>query len=141
MPIRKPSLSSFFGPLELRVLEALWARGEEGSVRDLLIGFPGVAYTTLMTTLDRLHKKGVLARRRAGRAFRYVPVTTREGLEGSLAAETVDAIVASLSSREAIRPLVTTFVDAVSRSDELALDQLEEALRARRRALRREGRQ
>ena len=139
VPMRKPSLSSFFGPLELRVLEALWARQEEGSVRDLLGSFPGVAYTTLMTTLDRLHKKGVLARRRSGRAFRYVPVTTREGLEASLAVETLDAIVASLSSAEAMRPLVTTFVDAVSRSDELALDHLEEALRARRRALRLEG--
>jgi predicted transcriptional regulator len=92
-----------------------------------------------MTTLDRLHRKGVLARRREGRAFRYVPVTTREGLEASLATETLDAIVASFSSAEAMRPLVTTFVDAVSRSDELALDHLEEALRERRRALRREA--
>jgi predicted transcriptional regulator len=135
--IRKQSLASYFGPLELRVLEALWSRREEGSVRDLLASFPGVAYTTLMTTLDRLHKKGFLARRRAGRAFRYVPVTSREGLEASLAAETLDAIVGSLSGPGAMRPLVTCFVDAVSRTDELALDHLEEALRARRRALRR----
>jgi predicted transcriptional regulator len=135
--IRARSLSSVFGPLEIRVLEMLWSRGREGSVRDLLDGFPGVAYTTLMTTLDRLYKKGVLTRRRSGRGFRYVPAASRETLEASLAAETLDAVVSSLSSSAALRPLVTSFVDAVSVRDELALDQLEEAVRARRRALRR----
>jgi predicted transcriptional regulator len=135
--IRARSLSSVFGPLEIRVLEALWSRRGEGSVRDLLDGFPGVAYTTLMTTLDRLYKKRVLTRRRFGRGFRYAPATSREELEASLAAEALDAVVASLSSPAALRPLVTSFVDAVSFRDELALDELEEAVRARRRALRR----
>jgi predicted transcriptional regulator len=134
--IRARSLASVFGPLEIRVLEALWSRGGDGSVRDLLDGFPGVAYTTLMTTLDRLYKKGVLTRGRSGRGFRYAPMASRDELEGSLAAETLDAVVASLSSPAALRPLVTSFVDAVSVRDELALDQLEEAVRARRRALR-----
>ena len=59
-PRRKPSgLASVFGALELRVLEALWRRGE-GTVRDLRADFPAAAYTTLMTTMERLHKKGVL---------------------------------------------------------------------------------
>lgn len=135
--IRPRSLASVFGPLEIRVLEALWSRGAEASVRELLEGFPGVAYTTLMTTLDRLYKKGVLTRRRSGRGFRYAPAEDREALEASLAAETLDAVVASLSSAASLRPLVTSFVDAVSVRDELALDQLEDAVRARRRALRR----
>ena len=135
--IRARSLSSVFGPLEIRVLEALWSRGGDGSVRDLLDGFPGVAYTTLMTTLDRLYKKGTLNRTRSGRGFRYAPVASREELEASLATQTLDALVASLSSPAALRPLVTSFVDAVSVRDELALDQLEAAVRARRRALRR----
>ena len=136
MMIRARSLSSVFGPREIGVLEALWSRGSESSVRDLLEGFPGVAYTTLMTTLDRLYKKGVLARRRSGREFRYAPMASREELEASFAAETLDAVVASLSSPASLRPLVTSFVDAVSIRDELALDQLEDAVRARRRALR-----
>ncbi len=134
---RLRSLSTVFGPLEIRVLEALWSRPGDAAVRDLLGGFPGVAYTTLMTTLDRLYKKGALTRTRSGRGFRYAPAATREGLEASLAAETLDAVVASLSSPAALRPIVTSFVDAVSVRDELALDQLEEAVRARRRALRR----
>lgn len=133
-------LPSYFGPLEIRVLEALWGRDADTCVRDLLADFPGVAYTTLMTTLDRLHKKGVLARRRGGRAFLYRPVSSRPQLEASLAALALDAFVTSFSGPGAIRPLLTGFVEAVSRQDELALDELEKALRNRRRALRRGAR-
>ena len=54
----KPSgLASLFGALELRVLDAIWRRGGETSVRDLQADFPGSAYTTLMTTMDRLHRR------------------------------------------------------------------------------------
>jgi predicted transcriptional regulator len=122
----------FFGPLERRVLEALWSRNGEASVRELLAGFPEIAYTTLMTTLDRLYKKGALARRRSGRAFLYAPVSGGELLEAAVGAKALDALLASFSSPVATRPLLTSFVDAVSRRDELALDELEKALRARR---------
>jgi predicted transcriptional regulator len=126
------SLASFFGPLELQVLETLWRLGGEASVRDLRDDFPDIAYTTLMTTLDRLYKKGVLSRRKSGRAFRYHPVAAREELESSIAAEALDEIVSSFSSPSTMRPLLSTFLDAVSRRDELILDELEELLRARR---------
>lgn len=128
-----PTLASFFGPLELQVLESLWKRSEDASVRDLQRDFPGAAYTTLMTTLDRLYKKGVLTRRKAGRAYRYGPIATRERLESRLASEALDALVGSFQSPSAIRPLIMSFVDAVSRRDELFLDELEELIRARRR--------
>ncbi len=128
------SLSSFFGPLEIQALEALWSVRRESSVRDLRDFFPGVAYTTLMTTLDRLYKKGVLSRRKAGRAFLYAPLSTREDLEQSLAFEALDAILGSFGTRSGIRPLLSTFVDAVSRRDEIFLDELEALVRARRRS-------
>jgi predicted transcriptional regulator len=127
------SLSSYFGPLEIEVLEALWRSRREATVRDLEEFFPGVAYTTLMTTLDRLYKKGVLSRRKAGRAFRYAPVADRQGLEQILALEALDTILGSFDSRTAIRPILSSFVEAVSRRDELFLDELERLVRARRR--------
>ncbi|MGH9319547.1 MAG: BlaI/MecI/CopY family transcriptional regulator [Vicinamibacteria bacterium] len=127
------TLSSFFGPLELQVLETLWRLRREASVRDLSDHFPGVAYTTLMTTLDRLYKKGVLARRKSGRAFHYTPVSSRKELRHGLAAEALDSILGSFESRNAIRPLLSSFVESVSRRDELFLDDLEEIVRARRR--------
>lgn len=140
MASQKPSLMSVLGPLELRVMEALWSRGEEARVRDLLDVFPGLAYTTLMTTLDRLHKKGFLTRKRFGRAFSYTPVSSRPRLEATVAGKAIDALVASFSHPSTFRPLLSSFVDAVSRRDELALDHLEEVVQARRRELReREG--
>jgi predicted transcriptional regulator len=130
----RPTLAALLGPLELRALEALWSRGEPACVRDLLDDFPGVAYTTLMTTLDRLHKKGILCRQRRGRAFRYAPAASRERLEAALAGRAMNALVSSLSSPAVIRPLIASFVEAVSRRDALALDELERLLRRRRRA-------
>lgn len=127
------ALGSFFGPLELSVLEALWDLGADASVRDLQPRFPGVAYTTLMTTLDRLYKKRILTRRKSGRAYRYSPVESREELERGLATEALDAIVGSLSSSGSIRPLLSCFLEAMSRRDEVLLDELEELLKLRRR--------
>ena len=59
------------GPLEINVMELLWARGESNvhHVVDQLSR--PLAYTTVMTTLDRLFKKGLLKRRKVDRAFLY----------------------------------------------------------------------
>ena len=62
------------------MLEALWTRGD-ATVRELVNDHcEGLAYTTLMTTLDRLFKKGLLTRKEEGRAFRYAPRFSREEL-------------------------------------------------------------
>jgi predicted transcriptional regulator len=121
---------SAFGPLEWRVLEALWEHGTEASVRDLQPKFSEIAYTTLMTTLDRLHRKGVLARTKHGRAFRYAPGQSRAELESSLAAGALRAAIAS--DEGALRPLMSYFVDAVGERDHDLLDELETLIRARR---------
>src|SRR5260370_26275596 len=68
------------GPLEERMLDGLWARGS-ATVRELLEkDSPDLAYTTVMTTLDRLFKKGLLTRSEEGRAFRYAPRLSRKEL-------------------------------------------------------------
>jgi predicted transcriptional regulator len=121
---------SAFGPLEWRVLEALWEYGSEASVRDLQPKFSEIAYTTLMTTLDRLHRKGVLARTKHGRAFKYSPCHTRAELESSIAAGALRAAIAS--DQGALRPLLSYFVDAVGERDHDLLNELETLIRARR---------
>ena len=66
------------GELERRAMEAVWQK-QELSVRDLFEELQKRwAYTTLMTTLDRLHKKGILNRRKEGRAFLYSPRISRK---------------------------------------------------------------
>ena len=125
----KPSgLASIFGALELRVLDALWRRGGEVAVRDIQPDFPGSAYTTLMTTMDRLHRKGVLERRKVGRAFAYRPVTTRHELESSLVTRALQPLLAG----EGAQPILSFFVEEVSRQDDRLLDELERLVRAKR---------
>jgi len=121
------------GPLEWRVLEALWARGATASVRDLQPAFSEIAYTTLMTTLDRLHRKGVLDREKQGRAFFYRPRLTRQEFES---ARVADALKVALEGNSAdLGPLLSFFVDAVSDRDHELLDELETLVHARRAAL------
>ena len=125
---KSPGLASVFGALELRVLEALWRRGT-GTVRDLRDDFPAAAYTTLMTTMERLHKKGVLDREKSGRAFIYQPVSTRAELESGLITRAIQPLLSSDSAR----PVLSCFVDEVSRHDERLLDELERLVQEKRR--------
>jgi predicted transcriptional regulator len=130
---RTAGLASLFGALELRVLEALWRRGE-GTVRDLQDDFPSAAYTTLMTTMDRLHRKGTLERRKDGRAYVYKPAQTREELESGLVARTI----APLLEGGHAEPMLSCFLDELSRRDESLLDELERLVREKRRKQERE---
>jgi predicted transcriptional regulator len=126
----KPSgLGALFGALELRVMEALWRRGGEVAVRDIQPDFPGAAYTTLMTTLDRLHRKGMLERRKDGRAFVYTPLSSRQDLESGL----VTRALTPLLQGSAAHPILSFFVEEVSRQDEKLLDELERLVREKRR--------
>jgi predicted transcriptional regulator len=120
------------GPLEERVLELLWRGGGERSVRnvrDALDG--GLAYTTVMTTLDRLYKKGLLDRRRAGQAYRYSARTTRE----ALAAVRLRRWLAQLLPGAPARPLLASFVDAVGEHDRALLPELERIVREKEREM------
>ena len=125
-------LESFFGALELRVLDALWQEDTAKSVRDLQPQFPAVAYTTLMTTLDRLHRKGVLDRARAGRAYVYRPRYTREMLCSQLANEALHAVFGDRAAE--FTPILAFLVDSVSREDRESLDALERLIAERRAA-------
>ena len=122
------------GPLEIRVLEELWVRAAPATVRDLHTSFPQLAYTTLMTTLDRLHRKGLLARQRFGRAFQYEPRLARDQFLGEIAS---DSLVSLLPSTGSSRPILSMFVEAVGRHDAAVLDELETLVRAARKRQRR----
>src|ERR1700676_3521333 len=79
-------------PLELECLKALWGMGE-GTVRDVrqvLVSSHNLAYTTVMTVLDRLEKRGGVSRRKQGRSFVYLPKLSREELRRFAVKEVVD---------------------------------------------------
>ena len=118
------------GPLEQQVLDVLWARGSEQTVRELHAAFPSLAYTTLMTTMDRLYRKGLLERVRVGRAFAYRPRLERDQMAVALAGDAMETIWPR--DREALRPMMSCFVDLVERHDPALLDELEALVRERR---------
>jgi predicted transcriptional regulator len=126
---KQSGLAAVFGTLEMRVLETLWALGREASVRDVLDAFPTAAYTTVMTTMERLHRKGVLERRKDGRAFLYRPVSSREQMESGHLARTLEPLLRGAGAQ----PILSYLVDEVSRQDERLLDELERLVREKRR--------
>lgn len=80
-------------PLELECLKALWMLGEANvrSIRQALLPHRNLAYTTVMTIMDRLARKGAVERRKVGRSFLYVPVLSRETLRRLAVRELVDS--------------------------------------------------
>jgi predicted transcriptional regulator len=79
-----------FGDLEAVIMDRLWARDVPVTVRDLfeeLSEERNIAYTTVMSTMDNLYRKGWLARERDGKAYRYTAVATREEYSARLMRE------------------------------------------------------
>ena len=80
--MRKAAARDIPPPLELLCLKALWSLGE-GSVKEVRVQVEPsrpLAYTTVMTVLDRLVRRGVVTRRKAGRAFVYAPSVSRDAM-------------------------------------------------------------
>ena len=121
------------GHLEVTVMEILWMRGES-NVHDVVhrLDRP-LAYTTVMTTLDRLFKKGLLDRRKADRAFVYSPRLSRGEWEQKRAGEFVAGFLAGPSGDL----LISCFIEAVGRQDKTLLDELERKIRIKRKELER----
>jgi predicted transcriptional regulator len=108
----REAVTAELGELEREVMRLAW-RGGEVSVREVHLSLDeGKAYTTVMTTLDRLFRKGLLTRRKSGRAYLYSPRMTREEFE--------------------------RIVDAVSDRDRELLDELDRLVRQKKQELEQE---
>jgi len=126
-------LSSQLGPLEERLLEALWQLRRPVTVRELIEhGCDGLAYTTVMTTLDRLFKKNLLNREADGRAFRYAPRFSREELHQQALSESLRQALDASSTPSL--PL-SYLVEKLSERDTRLLDHLKNLVEAKRRQL------
>ena len=126
-------LHSPLGHLEREVMEVLW-RGSDLPVRDVRSRLPrSVAYTTVMTTLDRLYKKGFVNRRREGRAFLYTAALAEHEIETTLTTGLVDDLLAG----SAAAPLLSNLVDVVGNRDDRLLDELERLVKDKKARLRR----
>jgi predicted transcriptional regulator len=125
------------GRLEFRLMQILWSRGES-NVRDVIqwLDRP-LAYTTVMTTLDRLYKKGLLERRMPERAFLYSARMSREDWVRTRAGSLVAGFLAGPPPERDL--LLSSFLEAVGEHDAQLLDELEKKIRQKRKDLNRRG--
>ena len=116
------------GDLERAIMDRLWAIDpvipeSAMTVREIhesIAQERDIAYTTVMTVLDRMSKKGLVTRERDGRAWRYLPVSTSEELTADLLRDSLDHIEASDR-----RAAMLHFLDAASPEE---IDDLKSAL-------------
>jgi len=130
--VRPPRITTqTLGKLEARLMTILW-RGNACSVRDVVQALRGeLAYTTVMTTLDRLHTKGLLGREKVGNAFSYRAVVTRAEFERHIVEHAVTGML-----RRSGEPVLTAFIAAAADVDEANLARLEALIAARRKVRR-----
>ena len=127
-----PRSRPHLGPLEQQLLQALWSRGS-ATVRELLADDKiHQAYTAVMTTVDRLYKKGLLTRVEDGRAFRYTPRHTPEELQRVTALESIRQL---LGSGDASALPLSYLVEALSTHDAQLLDELQLLVERKRQEL------
>ncbi len=123
------------GSLEQQVIDIVWGSGEV-TVRDVHLRLDGkVAYTTVMTTLDRLFRKGLLDRTKRSRAFVYSAAASRDEFDEIVASEVVSGLLSGAWA--APRPFLSNLVDTVGERDRALFEELERLVKTKRRELRR----
>ena len=119
------------GELQTAVMELLWSEPQGLSVNEVeerLQRRREIAHTTVLTTLDRMHRKAYLTREKQGKAFVYAPRYTREEFERGMTQEVLGALLVQFTE-----PALSAFVELIS-EDAGALNQLEAMIREKRRA-------
>jgi predicted transcriptional regulator len=107
------------GDLEAVIMDTMWTWGRPSTVRDVfefLHQQRVIAYTTVMTVMDNLHRKGLLERDLDGRAYRYRPVWSREEYSARLMRE-------ALSSSEDRAATLVHFLEQMDPVEAVALQQ------------------
>jgi len=123
------------GTLEREVMAIVWDAAREISVREVQARVkPEAAYTTVMTTLDRLFKKGFLVRVKRGRAYLYTARLLPHELETVVTSRIVSAM--PWHERDVALPFLSNLVDTITEQDRKLLDELERFVRRKRRTLR-----
>ncbi len=107
------------GDLEAQVMRRMWERGRPATVRDIvgdLLAERPIAYTTVLTVMDNLHRKGWLLRETDGRAYRYEAAVSGQEYGARLMREALD--VGSDRTATFLR-----FLDQMSSDDAAALEE------------------
>jgi BlaI family penicillinase repressor len=124
--MRKPSPT--LTPQELEIMKVVWSRGP-ATVRDVyedLLGHRRIAYTTVMTMMNVLEKKGHLRKKEEGRSFVYRPTRPQGQVVGSMVREFVERVFGGQAA-----PLLAHLVENEALSED-ELDALAKRIREKR---------
>lgn len=125
--MRTPTSLPTLGPLETRLMDELWL-SSPATVREVADRLSSdLAYTTLMTTLDRLFKKGLLTRTKLNAAFVYAPALSRNEYQQHIVERSMAPFL-----QESPGPVMAAFVNAAALIDEANLARLELLIAERR---------
>ncbi len=118
--------------LEAAVMEVVWARGlcafSVSELQQQLERTREIAYTTVMTTLSRLHEKGLLSRKREGKKYLYSPLLSRQEFLEATAREVLDRSIDETTA-------LALLAEKVSEATATELDDLEALIQRRRKEL------
>lgn len=129
---RIAAYSSPLGPLEQEVMELLWASGPS-SGRDVFTGLKDgrdIALTTVLTVLERLVKKGLVAKRKGPGLITFSPALTKEEFAKDLSGDVFKGMMNISTSG-----VVASFVDALAASDPEELDRLSRLIERKKKEL------
>ncbi|MEM2929509.1 MAG: BlaI/MecI/CopY family transcriptional regulator [Thermoproteota archaeon] len=135
--IRERELQAFLGPLETSIIEVMWSAKQPLTVREVyekLRRRKRIAYTTVMTTMDRLYEKGLLDRRvekgRGGILYMYWPKFEKHSFKKSAVHEVLNSLMENFGD------IVASYLVERLSSDEKEFKDLKDKLE---KALRRKG--
>ena len=126
----KPGLEKVLGSLESEVMEVIWSKGAEVSVRDVyeaLVLKREIAYTTVMTIMVRLAEKKLLKKRKEGNAFLFTPAIAKDEFTTQMVDNVVDDLLADFSDAA-----LASFINRVGNKDRESIEKLEKMLKTAR---------
>lgn len=117
------------GTLELKILKQFWAQSGQLDARSVLAALtgPSISLSTVQATLERLHRKGLLARTKQSRAYLYEATVSRESLIASLIGDLTEQL-----AEGRLEPVISGFIELVGDSDLRMLGKLETRAKQRR---------
>lgn len=125
----KEGLNHVLGTLEKDIMEVLWKRGES-SVKDILDAFPAdknISYSAVITVTNRMTKKGLLKKRKVGKAYFYNPVYDREQFFEIVSKKVVEGI-----SGFSLKAAMVHFVDYMSHMDQEKIEYFSKLIESKR---------
>ena len=128
----KEGLNQVLGALEKDIMEIVWKRGE-ACVKDILDSFPAdreISYSTIITVTNRMTKKGLLNKRKQGKAYFYKPTYSREQFLEVISKKVVEGV-----SEFSFQSAIAHFVDYMSHVDPNKLEYFSQLIKSKKRAL------